>query len=184
MRFISVDIETTGLDPTTDQILEIAMIDSETKSVFHCYLLHDPIRGNPIALTMNAKIIERIAYKKEPFLYLGPAHISDNIESWAFDLGFKYDESVTYAGKNIGGFDIQFLKKLPYCSCIGSSLKIGNLKSKTRTLDPTILYILPEDKYPPDLKTCCERAGLEFSSTHNAIEDASAVMKLLQLKGI
>ena len=53
MPYVSIDIETTGLDPETCQILEIgAVFDNWTLPIrdlptFHCYVVHKQIVGSP-----------------------------------------------------------------------------------------------------------------------------------------
>lgn len=68
MKYISIDIETTGLSPTNDQILTVGAIieDSENKRPFeelpkfHVALLHGRITGSPYALNMNKHIIQNM----------------------------------------------------------------------------------------------------------------------------
>ena len=69
MKYISIDIETTGLEKDRYQILSIgAIIEDTTKKLpfeevpkFHAAILHNEITGSPFALNMNSKIIEAIA---------------------------------------------------------------------------------------------------------------------------
>lgn len=74
MIYISIDIETTGLDPENCEILSIgAIIEDTTKNLsfseipkFHCAINRKTIKGEIFAINMNKEIIEKIVnYQKE-----------------------------------------------------------------------------------------------------------------------
>lgn len=73
MKYVSIDIETTGLDSEKHKVLSIAGIieDTETKlpyeelPKFNVILLQDELVGSPFALTMNAEIIKMIGDYRE-----------------------------------------------------------------------------------------------------------------------
>lgn len=68
MKYISIDVETTGLEKDRYQILSIGAILEDTEKKlsfeeipkFHAAILHNEITGSPYALNMNSKIIEAI----------------------------------------------------------------------------------------------------------------------------
>lgn len=68
MIYISIDIETTGLERDRYQILSIgAILEDTTKKLpfdkipkFHAAILHNEITGSPYALNMNKDLIESI----------------------------------------------------------------------------------------------------------------------------
>jgi DNA polymerase III epsilon subunit-like protein len=68
MIYLSIDVETTGLEKDRYQILSIgAILEDTTKKLsfeeipkFHAAILHNEITGSPFALNMNKKIIEAI----------------------------------------------------------------------------------------------------------------------------
>lgn len=68
MKYLSIDIETTGLDPETDQILSIGVIvEDTTKKLsfeeipkFHCAIVHEKLRGGLFALNLNRDLIQTI----------------------------------------------------------------------------------------------------------------------------
>jgi hypothetical protein len=180
MPYCSVDIETTGLDPNGCQVLEIgAVYDDWTKPLkdlptFHCYVLHDTIVGTAYALALNRDILRQIANKDSSLhTFLEPVDIAEKFSNWLVSCGWNKDKGgCTPAGKNFASFDRQFLKKLPNWE--------KQVKLHHRTLDPAMLYWLPDDEALPDSKTCYLRAGLPGEVAHTALEDAKAVVWLLR----
>jgi len=68
MIYLSIDVETTGLEKDRYQILSIgAILEDTTKKLpfeeipkFHAAILHNEITGSPYAMNMNKSIIEAI----------------------------------------------------------------------------------------------------------------------------
>jgi len=66
MKYLSIDIETTGLDPDFNQILSIGAIVEDTEKKlpfdeipkFHACILADQLTGSPFAINMNRDLIE------------------------------------------------------------------------------------------------------------------------------
>jgi len=66
MKYLSIDIETTGLDPETNQILSIGAIVEDTDNKlsfeeipkFHACILAEQLVGSPFAINMNKDLIE------------------------------------------------------------------------------------------------------------------------------
>ena len=60
-KYVSLDIETTGLNPENCQVLEIgAVIDDGTTPIeecptFHCYVDHGLILGEPFAVDRKSR---------------------------------------------------------------------------------------------------------------------------------
>ncbi len=177
MPYLSIDIETTGLDPETCQILEIGAVWEDWFSTlvdlhtFHCYVVHKQIVGQPFALALNADTLRRIANPQETEgNFLAPSEVADRMAAWLARCGAA--ETVTPAGKNFASFDRQFLKRLP-----DFEMKV---RLHHRTLDPALLYWLRTDEKLPDSKTCYERAGMDPKVAHTALEDALAVVRLIR----
>lgn len=69
MRYLSIDLETTGLDSEKHQILTFSGIledtanplDYEDIPKFNIYVIREEITGSPFAINMNIDIIERIS---------------------------------------------------------------------------------------------------------------------------
>lgn len=68
MKYLSIDIESTGLNPEKHQILSIGVVVEDTNDLnpieelptFHCAVLHNEIKGQPYALNMNRELISKI----------------------------------------------------------------------------------------------------------------------------
>ncbi len=183
-RFVSIDIETTGLDPTSCDIIEIgAVIDDwitplEYQPIFHCYVKRDNYRGQPYALSMHPTIFRRIATEQTGYDYLYAADAVRKLGQWmhnngAYDL--ENDERrANVAGKNFAMFDDKFLRLMPKFD--------EHVLYRHRVIDPAMLYWNPlEDSVLPDTKTCMERAGIAGEVAHTAVEDAQAVVKLIKI---
>jgi oligoribonuclease (3'-5' exoribonuclease) len=178
LRYVSIDIETTGLDPETCQILEIGAVwDDWTKPIdelrtYRRLVVHSEYRGNAHALAMNAPLLNRLSGERESW-FLDPEQVADDLAAWLKGCGWDGKTALTPAGKNFASFDRQFLRRLPRFEQV--------VKLHHRTLDPAVLFWRPEDEKLPDSKTCYERAGLDNKVSHTAVEDALAVVRLVRL---
>lgn len=170
MIYVSIDLETTGLDPNNCQILEIGAVAQELGGNeierFHSILKHDEVYGSTFALNMNQRLLKAISEGEGK----EPREALDEFVKWV--KKFKNStNNVVVAGKNFAGFDKPFLMAVD-----------GRFRSMfhRRVLDPAILYIKFDDEVAPDLATCLERAGLPNEVTHNAVEDAAQVRDLIE----
>lgn len=187
--YVSIDIETTGLDSNNHMILSIgAVIDDWVSPVdslpkFHCYIDSGTLlQGSAYALSMHPKILRFIATggkEREPDQEGIKIIPSDDVSSyflrWLQEWGIKpVDQHITAAGKNFAGFDQQFLKRLP--------LWERYIRTQRRVIDPGNLYFDPrQDKGElPNMQTCMIRAGLPGTVKHTALEDAMTVVKLIR----
>ena len=192
MKLLSIDIETTGLDPQKNQILEFGAVAVDTScgnapyvDEFRAVFIHQELTGNPIALTMNAELISEINQVLRTKNFDHDEHNSDNPKSifarntaefqtyfdqWLGSIGFT--ERLTLAGKNLASFDLKFLE--------AAGIKI---KYRHRMIDPAILYVdWSTDETLPDLQQCLDRAGIEKSVEHTSIADAMDVAELVLKK--
>ncbi len=179
MKYISLDIETTGLNPLTTNVLEIGAIVEDTKnpqrrelcSSFHAYIWRDIYQGEPFALAMNAHIFKKILVLKknnDPLLMREEEVVPKFIQ---FMQNNGQDKWVI-GGKNVMGFDIPFLKQLPMWE---------KVRIHRRHIDPTIHFVnWDEDVVPPDMTTCKKRAGLPELVTHEALDDAWDIITLVR----
>lgn len=194
MKYVSIDIETSGLDPNRNQVLEIgAVYDNgdpilDNLPTLRLVLLHEQITFTPGAATMHKDLIKEIHDALEQrrkgqdvngnppwdkvVVYVRPEEAVDYFLRWLIHWDALTDsKKIIAAGKNLASFDIPFLKRLP----MGEMLCF-----KHRILDPVTLYLRAEDKEPPNMETCCERAGIELEGFHTAVADAMTVVKLLR----
>jgi oligoribonuclease len=181
MTYVSVDIETTGLNPENCQVLEIgAVIDDgvtpiEDCPTFHCYVDHVLILGEPFAVSMHPMILRRIATHEEGYTYLQPWEVPTRFHDFLKEHGLDpEDEKIVVAGKNYASFDAHFLRKLTDWD--------KHVRVHHRILDPAAMYWQPEidGVELPDTKTCMERAGISGEVAHTAIEDARVVALLIR----
>lgn len=173
MRLLSVDIETTGLDPSQDHILSIGLVafDPTLYPSGNCatmeILVRPPtwpdIRGSMVALNMNTALIQRIRESPYAVDYASASRIAAD---WIAE-----QEITGICGKNYSSFDREFLRRLPNPVA----------KWSHRCIDPVGFFVDISDEKLPDLRMCLIRAGLEPTVTHNAVEDASQVAELVSI---
>lgn len=180
--YVSIDIETTGLNPDTCDIIEFgAVIDDLTSAIdelptFHRYITKNVFSGEPYALSMHAKKFERIAKLEQPYRYVSAEDLELSFYSWLKEQNiFDSTEEITVAGKNFANFDLLFLRKLPNW---GTHIKINR-----RIIDPAVLYFHPLTMDAlPNLNTCLKMAGVQKSVSHDAVDDARDVVACLRSK--
>jgi oligoribonuclease len=188
MIYVSIDIETTGLNPKLHDIIEFAAVMDDLRTPrpieelpkFHSYIKKELYRGDPYALSMHAEIFRKIAMPVEGENYFTIDELMIPFQNWLVKNGLKLDEKkkkyiVNVAGKNAGTFDVPFLKE-----------KIKNwadIQFSHQVIDPAVLYLdLKTDTSLPNSKTCMDRAGIAGEVAHTALEDAIMVIKLLRAK--
>lgn len=187
-NYTSGDIETLGLNPITNKVIEIGFIlddsrhrinynniDSHISSLptFHCYVRHDNYDGDAYAVNLNKEIINLIKKNEDVNI------LNSNEVAPALDYFFRshITNRIMPAGKNFSGFDRQFLNQLPHVHDVLDTWLIH------RTLDPSLYYFDENiDSKLPDLKQCLQRAKIHKFVAHNAVEDAEDVIRLLRYK--
>lgn len=175
MIYVSVDLETTGLDPVKDQVLEIGAIAYDTVqkkelSEFHAVLYYDRLEGSAYALWLNQRLLKQIADYKA----VQPASIAwHEFVTWLKQWNTE-DGVVVGAGKNFGTFDKAFIEQATW--------KVYGKLFDHRVLDPMALWIDPDkDVAAIGTSECCKRAGISTDVTHHALDDARQVIQLLEL---
>lgn len=196
MVIVSIDTETTSLDPLTGQILSLGAVIEDTNNLksfeeipkFHCIVTHDFVQGTPFALNMNKDIIEKIneyhlskdhiaMEQKYDCKFTNNENLAEVFRNFLFLNGFTIgrDDKITFnvVGKNYQSFDEKFLEKLPNWSKF--------LNPRRRVGDPSILFTdWKNDSNFPNLTKCKERAGFTPDVTHDALEDALDVIRILR----
>ncbi|WP_225000144.1 3'-5' exonuclease [Cesiribacter sp. SM1] len=186
MRYLSIDLETTGSDPLTCQIIEFAAVleDTEKPEVpveelpyLRLAVHYEILCGNVAALAMNARLLQEIA-DAEQKNNLPPDHCQagEVLARFAEFLDahqVNRKRALLAAGKNFASFDLPFIHNLPG---YGELLKISNA-----VIDPALLYLdWHNDRKLPNMSTCKERAGLSDIVSHQALDDARDIVRLLR----
>lgn len=169
MKYLSLDIETTGLVPEKHEILEIGAVlfdtDSEepTGKEFHVRIIHyNDFNADPLALTMNSSLLREIYEDNLPSMTYEDAFKS--FEEW---LAKNAVERISVCGKNVGSFDVPFLKAKGFPT---------EKWFDCRVLDPSILFWQPQiDKFLPGSQKLYSRAGIKTDVAHRALDDARQV---------
>lgn len=183
MKYASIDIETTGLDPETCKTIEIGIVLDDLTApkpiaalpTFHCYVDCGTFVGQARALAMHQKIFERIADKAPGYTYITEPYVADYISDFLRRNGYGQSERINAAGKNFANFDSLFLNKFPRMK--------ETVHFHHRVIDPAMLFWNPMiDKAMPDTKTCYERAGMREDVAHTALDDARGIVRLLRAK--
>jgi len=188
MRYVCIDIETTGLDPVNDQILQFAAVIRDTDKMSEpmeqsptmvCYVEHERYEGQPYALALNAGILSELAKSREKrkMNSVKAEELTVAFYNFLVSNGYSPSEktrrvSFTGAGKNFGTFDLQFLKNQKGWA--------EYLLVDSRVLDPAMLFIKPTDQKLPGLKNCLQRIGIEKEISHDALEDVHDTILALE----
>jgi oligoribonuclease len=191
MKLVIVDLETTGLDPLYHQILEIGVVlfDTETAQEMDVRdmpsltirLKHDELRGQPVALAMNHRLLLKLAHEDEldeGEMLLEPQEVATKLADFILMNGFDTNQTsnkvtIICGGKNVATCDLRFLQELPYWE--------ETFGVASRIYDPAPQFMKPDDKYPPNLAECAQRAGLVGTEvSHKALDDAMLVARILQ----
>ncbi|UYZ58601.1 3'-5' exonuclease family protein [Hymenobacter latericus] len=186
MRYVSLDLETTGGDPQRHQILELAAVIEDTKRLrplpelptFRRAVRHPEYVGTAGALALNARLLEELARKGPNAEVCTPDELVSQLQSFLLEHGFRPEESgrvvVTLAGKNVASFDLPFLKQLPGWGQL--------VRAEPATLDPAAFYLnWRKDTRLPTMSICKARARFDdHTVAHEAVADALDVIQLLR----
>jgi DNA polymerase III alpha subunit (gram-positive type) len=202
MLYVSIDIETSGLNPNKNQILSFgAIIEDTSKSLsfedcpkFYATVIHRNIKGSPKALLMNMDVIKDISDYIENDrndalnnevgnynpIFVETFTLTSSFISFLDSNGIKADSrfqryKINVAGKNFAAFDMLFLNNVPGW--------LGFIDIRKRILDPAILYFdVNNDDTLPSLGVCKKRANIDGNVSHNALLDAWDVIQVLRNK--
>lgn len=187
MRYVSIDLETLGLNYQTCDMIEFGAVVDDLKVQapleelprFHCYIEKENYRGEPYAMAMHSKILKRIATKEKGWKYVSDRDLGRKFLFFLGDVGFKIGDVLTIAGKNYGTFDRDFLKEVPgFFQTINAS---GRFHHRVFDIGPLFFDSLIDSEIP-NLKTCMERAGVEGEVKHTAVEDCLDVIRCIRSK--
>lgn len=197
MKFVLIDLETTGIDEENNQILEFGAVIEDTNKklplqklpMLKCIIKHDMYMGGAFAINMNKRIFDILAKaesirdknQRAEFEFENGIMTLDEaimnfvrfIKMYYFENGIE--EPINIAGKNFPSFDKLFLDKSPTWK--------KNVKFERRFIDPAILFVdWNNDKRLPSLDDCLKRAGIDRSVQHDAVQDCIDVLLCLRTK--
>ncbi|MBG8553161.1 exonuclease domain-containing protein [Hymenobacter guriensis] len=186
MRYLSLDLETSGSNPQRHQILELAAVVEDTRQLrplaelpaFRRVVRHPEYTGTAGALALNARLLAELARKEPNPELCTPEELLPQLREFLLAHGFKTDKhdcvAVTMAGKNIAVFDLRFLRELPGYGTL--------VRAEPAMLDPAAFYLnWHKDTRLPTMQTCKARAGFEDDTVaHEALADALDVVQLLR----
>lgn len=98
MKYISIDVETSGLDHEANQVLSIGAIIEDTNNPlpldkcpkFHAAIRHDEITGSVFAINLNRELIETmVAYQEAK-----SQEEKDEVEAWSGMRFYHKDDIV------------------------------------------------------------------------------------------
>lgn len=194
--YISIDVETTGIDTENDKIIQIGMVFDDlitpVKDLQKWSVLINPQeeeyhgRIQPVALAMNAWIFKEMTSPgptKYPVMF--PNEARKVFQSLLRDFFYKVlnkdarskeekKNQITFAGKNLQGFDIPLLRSNKYLT------EENRQYVGTRVIDAGSLY-LPDFGYVPCLGEINKLIGHEPVS-HDALDDAYNVVYAIRKK--
>lgn len=167
-RLIAFDLETTGLNPLEDQILQLGAVVFDTdgySAEFSTLCKQHRYEGDAFALQMNAKLLYRLATEKHPWVSEALA----NFEVWAEEQG--RGTRMLPVGFNVAAFDLMFWaaekrRHLPTPNAVFSHrpIELGSL-------------LAGKDGLPTSSKHAVQTI-LDKPVAHDALEDARDAKRL------
>ena len=198
MRVVSIDIETTGLNPEVHKVTELGAViwDTEDKSeielggyinlpTFSMRVFHkEKLEWSGFARSLQPE------YRKVENLYLEYATAfcipASNLEERESDVAAWCGFWNACPPSRILKYFKSFLEQnnIDKVIPVGKNFQgfdmrflrrlphFTDIDWSHRGIDPAMYFIRPEDKEPPSLSTCLKRAGADKKVTHSAAEDA------------
>ena len=208
MIYVSIDIETSGLDHTKHSVLSIGAIIEDTEKKlpflecprFNVIVLQNEIVGSPRAITMNKEIISltgdylegtdevrELLNNKSEYQFLEKEDAAKAFYSFLWNNGFStmtpplepvIDGRTKPITINVAGKNFGTFDKL-FLQELPWWQKL--IRTRQRVLDPAILCVdWKNDTSLPSLTQCKEKLGIEGIVTHNALDDAWDVIEILR----
>ena len=186
MRYVSIDLETSGPHPQRHQTLELAAVIEDSRRplpltelpAFRRVVSHPEYVGTAGALALNARLLAELARKEPNPELCVPAELLPQLREFLLRHGFRPNAkdcvAVTMAGKNIASYDLGFLKELPGYGTL--------VRAEPAMLDPAAFYLnWRKDSRLPSMSICKARARFaDHEVAHEALADALDVVRLLR----
>ena len=186
MRYVSLDLETSGPHPQRHQVLELAAVIEDSRHplplaelpAFRRVVRHPEYVGTAGALALNARLLAELAQKTPNPELCTPAELLPQLRVFLLAHGFRPDAkdcvAVTMAGKNVASYDLGFLQELPGWGSL--------VRADPAMLDPAAFYLnWHKDSRLPSMSICKARACFpDREVAHEALADALDVVRLLR----
>lgn len=168
MKVLSLDVETTAIRPEEGQILQIGMVYGDTNDpqplerlVYReITIKEEQLYGTFETVQFNAELIKNIDVRY--------THETLEQARRSYNFFFRGRSKCTVLGKNVGGFDIPWLRHHQF----------DVSKFRPGVIDVGQAWMNDEDTKIPNTEECFKRAGLEDPPKHTALEDAYAALQL------
>jgi len=199
MKYVSIDVETTGLKSAEHQMVEFGAVLEDTAKIVHVDQLpsfraiilqkDSNYKISPLVMRMHSKLFEEMDLADSEKLrtsefqlmpesnslhtayYCYSARLEDLFNTWLMNVnGYSKKGKIIPAGKNFYGFDYTFIE-----------LTMSSTQFHHRHLDPVAYFTRATDQEPPKLELCCERAGIVLKEHHTAVGDAKTVIELIRI---
>lgn len=184
INYLSIDVETTSLDPQTGVLLEVGAVYEDRSGrpiedlpTYRAVIRHQKIYGEPVAIAMNAGLISQIAYNEfSPIggenvheAILRPGDLQESFFAWVNRTCGP--DNVIIAGKNFWKLDYPFL--LTEMTRVAFERRFSH-----RMIDPGMLYFNGEK--PLSLVDCLKQIGRQPRQLHSAVGDARDVVEIIR----
>lgn len=178
MKYVSIDIETTGLNPENCQVIEFAAVVDDLGDQkpldklpkFQTYVRHAHYQGEPFALAMHSAIFKKLSEFPDDDIIEADGLFAAFSNFLTGPGDYQKTTKIVAAGKNFASFDLKFLSRLPN----------KFVSFHHRVLDPMMRFLSVKDVVPPSSQECLSRAGLSDVVAHTALEDALMVVQLMR----
>lgn len=178
--WLSIDVETTGLNLEKSQILQLAAVwDDGSQSIsdlrrFNVIIDNGPLTyGEPYALQLNNALLRKIStdvisttYHEGATMYIVNARRA--FYAWVNNL--NAGKAIFIGGKNVAGFDVPILNNNGFHTAL----------FKHRVIDPGSMY-LKDFGQPANLTQINELIG-NAPVTHDALQDCIDVILAVRHK--
>lgn len=188
--YVSIDIETTGIDDRSELLQIAAVVDDMKTSIDKLRTIDLPIKhaeikySEPVAMKMNAELLKKL--DSADFQSYSPKDAADSLLNFLLEEQAKVGvdgkgklRKIVFAGKNVASFDIPKLKKFFMDYLPERAYEFNNLVHY-KTLDVGSLFF---DVFKENVSLSkINKLSGRNQVTHNALDDALDVVHAVRYK--